>query len=557
MLNWHYRSKHQSLIAVSNREFYGNKLFIVPSPYDAIAGMGLKFHLLKDTAYDRGGTRTNPKEAKIIAEAVIAHAKATPNQSLGVGTFSVAQRQIVLKELELLRRANPSVEDFFSAHANEPFFVKNLENIQGDERDVILISVGYGKTTEGYLAHAFGPLSGDGGERRLNVLISRAKVRCEVFANFTGADIDLERTRAKGVAALKLFLTFAETGNFGLGESASDEHDSEFEAQVCQKLRSLGYDIKTQIGASGFRVDLAVSDPEKPGRFVLGVECDGAQYHSSRSARDRDRLRQQVLEAHGWIIHRIWSTDWYLRPEEELKKVEAAIAGAKTEWHERDEQSVLRPTAVPVSFESEDTFDASTVTAVVSSIGEKAVEEWLPYQEAVFPVNTSLEPHEVPIAEMAGYVVQVVQTEGPIHLDEIATRLRTLWGLKRAGARIRSVVTEAAGVAAKRDLIVGKEFLQIPGSSIKVRDRSHVSSPSLRKPEMLPPQEIQEAMLNVVDSNFGAKPEELIHACSRRFGFSSTSTQLRDVLNVNILELVSAGKLNKSGELLVRCNEKK
>jgi superfamily I DNA and/or RNA helicase len=151
MLSWHYRSKHQSLIAVSNKEFYENKLFIVPSPYDAVAGMGLKFNLMKDTAYDRGGTRTNPKEAKAVAEAVIRHAREHPEQTLGVATFSVAQRQAVLKELELLRRGNPDVEEFFSGASHEPFFVKNLENIQGDERDVIFISVGYGKTETGYL----------------------------------------------------------------------------------------------------------------------------------------------------------------------------------------------------------------------------------------------------------------------------------------------------------------------------------------------------------------------------------------------------------------------
>jgi superfamily I DNA and/or RNA helicase len=177
MLSWHYRSKHQSLIAVSNREFYESKLFIVPSPYDAVAGMGLKFNHLKETVYDRGATRTNSKEAKAIAEAVVRHARANPEQTLGVATFSVAQRQAVLKELELLRRANPDIESFFIGESNEPFFVKNLENIQGDERDVIFISVGYGKTAEGYLAHAFGPLSGEGGERRLNVLISRANGR--------------------------------------------------------------------------------------------------------------------------------------------------------------------------------------------------------------------------------------------------------------------------------------------------------------------------------------------------------------------------------------------
>ncbi|EJL37362.1 Protein of unknown function (DUF3320) [Caulobacter sp. AP07] len=553
MLSWHYRSKHQSLIAVSNREFYENKLFIVPSPYDAVAGMGLKFNLLKDAPYDRGGTRTNPGEARIIAEAVITHARSHPEQSLGVATFSVSQRQAVLKELELLRRANPDVEEFFGGGTNEPFFVKNLENIQGDERDVIFISVGYGKTEQGYLAHAFGPLSGEGGERRLNVLISRAKLRCEVFCNFTGADIDLERTRARGVAALKLFLTFAETGHFGLGETTGEDFDSEFEIQVCERLQALGYDVKRQIGASGFRVDLAISDPEKPGRFVLGIECDGAQYHSSRSARDRDRLRQQVLEAHGWIIHRVWSADWYLRPQQELKKIEAAIAAAKGVWHDRDEEGFRPARAVPVSFEGERIDDTEVVTAFME-IGATFTHEpeRTPYVEAEFPVNARVEPHEAPLAEMAAYVIKIVEIEGPIHLDEITARVRILWGLARAGSRIRAAVASAASVATQRGLIQGGPFFVAPDKPVIVRDRSLVGSATLRKPEMLPPAEIDEALLRVVDDNFGAASGDLVQAVSRLFGYSATSAQLRGVLLEGVERLVGIGALVQKGELLVR-----
>ena len=218
MLNWHYRSKHQSLIAVSNKQFYDNKLFIVPSPYDAVAGMGLKFHYLPDAHYDRGNTRTNPKEARIVAEAVIRHARETPDRTLGVATFSVAQRQAVQDELELLRKENPDTEEFFSRGTSEPFFVKNLENIQGDERDVIFISLGYGRTKEGFLSMSFGPLNSEGGERRLNVLISRAKLRCEVFASITGDDVDLSRSKGRGVAALKMFLSFAQTGKLGIAK---------------------------------------------------------------------------------------------------------------------------------------------------------------------------------------------------------------------------------------------------------------------------------------------------------------------------------------------------
>lgn len=550
MLSWHYRSKHQSLIAVSNREFYENKLFIVPSPYDAVAGVGLKFNLLKNAPYDRGGTRTNPTEAKIIAEAVLRHARETPERSLGVATFSVAQRQVILKELELLRRANPDVEEFFAAASAEPFFVKNLENIQGDERDVIFISVGYGKTEQGYLAHAFGPLSAEGGERRLNVLISRAKERCEVFCNFTGADIDLERTRARGVAALKLFLTFAETGHFGLGEVSGEDFDSEFEIQVCERLQVAGYDVKRQIGASGFRVDLAIADSDKPGRFVLGIECDGAQFHSSRSARDRDRLRQQVLEAHGWIIHRVWSADWYLRPQAELKKIEDAIATARAEWSARDEEGYKPARAVSLSFDAERVDDTEVITAVFEP-SSTAAPARTAYTEAAFQVSRYIEPHEASLGQMAEYVVKIVEAEGPIHLEEITARVRILWGLGRAGSRIRSAVERAVRVAAQRGSIEGGPFYAIPGRKIIVRDRSAVGSSTLRKPEMLPPAEIERAVLDIVRANYGAGRTDLLQAASRAFGFASTSAQLRTVLSGVVDRLIDEGKLTAQGEILV------
>ena len=552
MLSWHYRSKHQSLIAVSNREFYENKLFIVPSPYDAVAGMGLKFNLMKDTAYDRGGTRTNPKEAKAIAEAVIHHARTSPEHTLGVATFSVAQRQAVLKELELLRRANPDVEDFFSGASNEPFFVKNLENIQGDERDVIFVSVGYGKTETGYLAQGFGPVSGEGGERRLNVLISRAKLRCEVFCNFAGADIDLERARGRGPAALKMFLTFAETGNFGLGEVTGEDFDSEFEIQVCERLQALGYDVKRQIGASGFRVDLAVSDSDKPGRFTLGIECDGAQFHSSRSARDRDRLRQQVLEAHGWIIHRVWSADWYLRPQAELKKIEDAIAAARAEWSARDEDGYKPARAVPVSFEAEQIdADFEVVTAVMET-GSAFVSDRNLYVEADFPVNRAVEPHETSLAQMAAYVVKVVQIESPIHLDEITARIRILWGLGRAGSRIRAAVERAVTAAVQHGLILGGPFYSAPDQVVVGRDRSMVTSLSLRKPEVLPPAEIDQVLLTIIDANYGAGRDDLVQAASRAFGFSATSAQLKEVLQAGVGRLEAAGVVTIKGDLIVR-----
>ncbi len=312
MLRWHYRSKHQSLIAVSNRQFYENKLFIVPSPYTAEAGMGLRFHHIPNGIFDTGTTRTNMVEAKIVAQAIIAHARDHPDLSLGVAAFSSAQRRAIVDQLELLRRAlPPEVERFFQAHHAEPFFVKNLENVQGDERDVIFISVGYGPTVPGgRVPMRFGPLGTDGGERRLNVLISRAKQRCEVFASMTDEDIDPDfASTRKGVFAFRLFLHFARTGRMTLAESTGRDHDSVFEEQVAKALQARGLQVHRQVGLAGFYIDLAVADPDRPGRYLLGIECDGASYHSAKSARDRDRLRQSVLESHGWSIHRVWSTD--------------------------------------------------------------------------------------------------------------------------------------------------------------------------------------------------------------------------------------------------------
>jgi very-short-patch-repair endonuclease len=329
MLRWHYRSQHESLIAVSNREFYDSKLFIVPSPAPDSEELGLHFRHIANGHFDRGGARTNREEARAVAQRVIDHAERRPHETLGVGAFSVAQRDAVLDELEVLRRQRPQLEPFFAESGAEPFFVKNLENIQGDERDVIFISIGYARDKSGYMAMSFGPLQRDGGERRLNVLISRARKRCEVFSSITADDVDLERARSRGAAALKTFLKYAQHRILDVASATGRDYDSEFERQVGEAVRGLGYEVDSQVGIAGFFIDLAVKDPAQPGRYLLGIECDGAAYHSSRSARDRDRLRQAVLEDRGWTIHRIWSTDWFQRPEDQLRRTLAAIEHAR------------------------------------------------------------------------------------------------------------------------------------------------------------------------------------------------------------------------------------
>lgn len=549
MLQWHYRSRHHSLIAVSNHEFYEDRLFIIPSPYSSVSGLGLRFHHIQNGVFDSGGSGTNRVEARGVCQAVVEHIRQTPHLSLGVAAFSIKQRQAILDELELLRREHPDIESFFTSHPHEPFFVKNLESVQGDERDVIFISIGYGRNASGYMAMRFGPLSNEGGERRLNVLISRAKKRCEVFSSIVAEDIDLERASGRGVATLKTFLEFARTGRLGISRRSGLEEQSPFEEAVRRALQSLGYEVHPQVGIAGFFIDLAVVDHERHGRYVLGIECDGAAYHSSRSARDRDRLRQAVLEDHGWVIHRVWSTDWFQRPQEQLRKIAEAIEQAKVAVDEVAHR------------------EAPTVTVTMTTDGGEEIERDArlergndtfdglskPYIEARFPVPRHQEPHEVPPKKMAEMVFRIIQEEGPIHEDEVVIRIRSLWNLGRAGSRIQEAVSTAIRSLVREQQCLREDgFVTVPGVSVPVRDRGNVSSLNLRKPEMLPPAEIRAAILTLIDAHHGATEEEIPVAVARLLGFASTSGQLRELIQGQAAQLKQEGLVVEVDGMLKR-----
>ena len=533
MLRWHYRSKHHSLIAFSNDQFYKNGLFIVPSPFPANDELGLHFIRVKGV-YDRGKTATNRIEAKAVAQACIDHARMFPNLTLGVGAFSMAQQKAIIDELEHLFKKNPDVHDFFGTGGAEPFFVKNLENIQGDERDVILLSVGYGRDESGYIAMSFGPLTSEGGERRLNVLVTRARQKCIVFSSIVAEDIDLSRTQSTGVAALKEFLTFAQTGKIASVSLTGKEFDSDFEEAVATAVIKHGYEIEPQVGVAGFFIDLAIKDPVRPGCFLIGVECDGASYHSSRSARDRDRLRQQVLEDHGWAIHRIWSTDWFYRPQEEIRKLLAAVEAAKMRAKEPPKEGASA-SAISISRTEPEAFDE----------GAKTV--W--YQEASFAVNRSFEPHQVAAAEMTEIVLKIIEMESPIHQEEIARRVAALWGLQRAGSRIVSATKDAIRRALRQNPPkISKEgdFLLTIGASIAIRNRSKVSSSYLKKPQIVPPSEICQGVMDAIREYAGVTEDDAVQYISRKLGFQKASAQLRDCIVRVIEDQVEAGTIRHS-----------
>jgi len=553
MLRWHYRSQHHSLIAVSNHEFYGSELVVFPSPGGSTRARGLRLRHHPDTVYDRGNTSTNPGEAKHVAEAVMQHARENPDLTLGVVAFSVAQRDAIELQLERLRRADGSLEPFFSLDRREPFFVKNLENVQGDERDMIFISVGYGRAEGGYMPMSFGPLNREGGERRLNVLISRSRLAMDVFCNFRADDLDLARTNARAVASLKNFLAYAERGELSTPRATGREPDSPFEQSVIRALQGRGYTVHPQVGSAGFFIDIGVLDPDAPGRYLIGIECDGAAYHSSRSARDRDRLRQSVLEGLGWRMHRIWSTDWYRNPGKELDRTVAAIERAKalappqTPVTPEPQAAVATPDPVPSP-----AVPVPAVTELPRETVVRAAHSYPAYARAdiTVPLNGK-QLHEIDPEELAKFVVQVVQAESPIHAEEVARRITEAAGLKRTGSRIQDVVAQAAALAVQAKRIARrKDFLwRVDMQDAPVRDRSAVDS-NLKKIEYVAPEEIRAALVAEVSRGFSMDVEAAIVAVARVLGFQRVSPAMRQTVLEQVKVLEREGRLNRSGDVL-------
>jgi len=319
-LRWHYRSRHHSLIAFSNHEFYQRDLIIFPSAYHDDPSLGVRHQFVPDGVFENS---RNPREAAVVVEAVLEHMRHHATESLGVVTLNFEQRELVEELLDRRLRDDPAAIAFQERMkgGQDTLFVKNLENVQGDERDVVFISTTYGPDTRGNQFQRFGPINGVSGHRRLNVLFTRAKKRVVVFSSLDPERIQTTANSPWGVRALKQYLIFARTGVLDQAGEETDQPTNDFERSIGAVLKEKGYDVVPQVGVAGFFIDLGVRHPVKAGTFLLGIECDGASYHSGRSARDRDRLRQEILENLGWKIHRIWSTDWFKSRESEIKRL--------------------------------------------------------------------------------------------------------------------------------------------------------------------------------------------------------------------------------------------
>ncbi|ARU58955.1 DNA/RNA helicase [Oleiphilus messinensis] len=541
MLRWHYRSRHHSLIAVSNNQFYNDKLMIFPSPGSHPEATGLSLNILTDTVYGRGSTRSNPLEAEHIAKAVLLHAKHRPHLSLGVVAFSTSQRDAILFALERLRRVNAETENFFSHHeGGDEFFVKNLENVQGDERDVIFVSIGYGKMQSGQMTQNFGPVNKTDGERRLNVLISRARMAMQVYCNFSADDIRVTADTPFGVKALQVFLNYAATGQLETSRVTGKEHDSPFEVEVHNAIEQLGYDAEPQVGSSGFYIDLAVRDPNKPGRFILAVECDGASYHSSASARDRDRIRQSVLEGLGWRFHRIWSTDWFRNAAGEIERLKQSI---------QDARNAVDSEGLPT--DSSPTMDVAAPLTITRNADEPEIRQVaVPKYQYVCPEELELafvsDIDELSDVDVQNAILKLVHIESPICLSLLSSRISSAVGFSRIGAKLKNSIKEwVIQLVHSNKIRLIDDFIYANSEKpIRLRDWSALDS-AMRKIEYVSEKELENAIFVTVRDAVSIESDDCIAAALALIGFQRVTAKAKQQLHSIIQGLLYLEELRE------------
>lgn len=577
-LTGHYRSRHESLIAFSNHAYYDGHLVTYPSADTRETAVRL---VRVDGVYARGRERTNPKEAQAVAKAIVEHLSDPERNhlSIGVVTMNAEQQRLIENLLDDERRARPALEKFFGPDAREPVFVKNLETVQGDQRDVILISVCYGPTEPGAatMSMSFGPLNRQGGQRRLNVAITRATTEVAIFCSFDPGMIDLTRTQAEAVRDLKRYLEFAAQGPTALGRAVrsigTNDYDSDFEMAVAEGLRRYGWSVRTQIGVSKFRIDLGVVHPDAPGQFLAGVECDGAAYHSSPSARDRDRVRHIILERLGWRLLRVWSTDWFLDPEARLQRLhdelQAVLLADRSEAEAKaarmaetdaartdrsaasieaeapiepddimsdptlpvggapppdrgDEVSTIVPTRATTTAATS-TEAAAPVTSPLPGLGDSQAQPDI----AVDPDNFHAPSYRTTLQRLARLYVE---EEGPITYKRVSDLIAREHGFQRTGSQISSTIWHAVERVARRTRSADEHWIFWPdgmepagivefrGLTIAGRSRSWKEVPL---PERL----------GLVRQVQATSPSDLGRAVAETIGYGRVTQSFRDEID--------------------------
>ena len=564
-LLWHYRSRHESLIAFSNNRFYENKLYTFPSANDRVS----KVSFVKiDGTFDRGGSRTNRAEAEAVVAEVIRRAKdpARRRESVGVVTFNVSQQNLVDDLFEEARGQDPELEKWYQ-ESEEPLFIKNLENVQGDERDVILFSIGFGADREGRVSMNFGPVNQAGGWRRLNVAVSRSRAEMMVFSSLEPEQIDLTRTASEGVAALKAFLQYARSGYLPLKASAAGtgalrEPDG-VAAEICARLNERGYETARQVGHSKFRVDIGVVDPDQPGEYLLGILLDGGAYRDARMVREREISQIGVLSGLGWTIERLWTMDWWDNKKRELdrllRRIEARRAVRREEREaRRAAESEAAASAAAAESEAPGAVMDGGGDVEIPRVPDRAAADGKPEPSSAPVSAPSAAPEKTPRTDARPYrpaqlpekkltaaefvdprsekllrsrVEAIVRSEAPISAKLLSRRLLQSLGMTRLGPRAQKYLDEQlAAMKLQTTEREGAVWYWHSGQDPDDYAGFRVSGAGDAKRDAadVPAQEAANALCEVLREQVALPEEDLLRETAKKLGYPRSGAGARN-----------------------------
>lgn len=522
----HYRSKHESLIAFSNVNYYDNKLLTFPSSDDL--NRKVKYHQVKGF-YDKGKTRTNKFEADEIVEYIKSHYSNPQKRkmSLGVVTFSQTQQNLIEDKLQSLFMFDSKLEEYAN-QSEEPLFIKNLENVQGDERDIILFSVCYAPNEEGKMSMNFGPLNREGGWRRLNVAVTRARYEMHIFATLHADQIDLNRTSAEGVAGLKAFLHFAEKGHLSVRpedvqEALNKQHLS---TAISKQLEQKGLEVKCNIGTSGFKVDIGIIHPDKPQQYILGVVIDGHYYYNAQTTNDREMVMPSVLKALGWNIYRVWAMDWFENSNTIIDKIVDNVKHLLTQTDIQDEvieKSSIEPIIHPIK----------AIPDKVINYNDSTKQQ--PYIAANLTAISSANSETIFEFRNRNIIKQQLQTlisiEAPISKSLLYRKLLQLWNTSRVGARLDKYLE---GIVKEMNVIESTHHQSFYWNSDTNLEFYRSNDIEKRNMEDIAPEEVIVALVEVVTDNLSIEEDELLRYLARTFGFAKVGKQIDSLLRYSI-----------------------
>lgn len=521
-LLWHYRSRNEDLIAFSNQEIYKNKLTTFPSSNTVAADSGVEYVYVENGTYSG---RCNIQEAKKCVELIKEHITKHPERSLGIIAFSEKQQATIEEAVHRFRESNPRYEKFFAEDREEPFFVKNLENVQGDERDTIIFSICYAKDPNGRMFMRFGPLGHQGGERRLNVAITRAKHNIKLVGSIMPYDIDLSKTKSEGIRMLKEYIEYAMKGSSVLRpyKNPNALYDTdEFCNGICKFLENKGYSVKQYVGSSEYKIDIAVEHPNYPGCYVAGIECDGNSYLMARTTRDREHLRKSILEQMGWKMYRVWSTEWINNKVGEQKRLLDFIADAIRTYKKGDDKAKI---SMP---KQED----SVQVEVLQKKAEEPKKLRFPYYRMGDWRNAEYDYGKSNLQNLSARIRAVVEVEQPIHLDVLYRRLASAFGNEKATKPVRDTIDQALNRVIANEVVIEDGFVRFK-TFTDIRARIPMGTQD-RNIEYISKPEIADAMLTVIRNSLGIDRDALCAEVTSIFGYDRMGPKITKAMNDTI-----------------------